>query len=137
MPILNDQLRKGWISRLFREARSDLYASYNIEKPFISANLILQSMKKLEKAIFLCLGEPNIIQEILLSEIICENVFYKTLFFIQKSINYWTDMILSFEIINTSVILAETELIFNFARIIINNFTDEVIPQHLMSFPVK
>ena len=123
--------------RLFREARSDLTASYDIGEPFISANLIIQSMKKLQKAMFFCLGDPDSIQELLLYRINSSDPFYELLFSLQTIINYWIQKILSFEIIKISEILLDAKNIFNLTKIFINNFVEDIIPPQMATFPEK
>lgn len=135
--LINSPLIKGWIIRLFREARADLSASYDIEEPYVSANLIIQSMKKLQKAIFYCLGEPESIQELLLYKATSSSLFYEILITLQNVINYWLQKILSFENFVLSEVLTDAKEIFNLTKIFITNFIGEKIPYQIETFPEK
>lgn len=135
--LINSPLIKGWIIRLFREARADLSASYDIEEPYVSANLIIQSMKKLQKAIFYCLGDPESIQELLLYKATSSSLFYEILITLQNVINYWLQKILSFENFVLSEVLTDAKEIFNLTKIFITNFIGEKIPYQIETFPEK
>ncbi len=134
---INDVFTKGWIIRLFREARADISASYEEEEPFIVAKLIIQSMKKMQKAIFFCVGEPDIIQELLLYRINFSNSFYELLFSIQNLIGYWIEKIISFEIIKLSEIMADAKNLFEFLNIFVKYFGINEIPSQLQIFPTE
>ena len=136
-PIISDLLIKGWIIRLFREARADLSASYEIEEPFISTSLIVQSMKKLQKVILFCLGEPDSIQELLMHRIKSANKFYELLFSVQDIINYWISKILTLENLVLSELILDARKIFEFAKIFIIVFIDKKIPYEIETFPEK
>ena len=120
-----------------REARSDLSASYNIEEPFISANFIIQSMKKFQKAIFFCLGDPDSIQELLLYGEISSDSFYELLLSLHEIINYWIQKVLSFEDFIISEMLSDAKNIFTLSKIFVKNFIDEKIPHQITTFPEK
>ncbi|MFX1295965.1 MAG: hypothetical protein ACFFD2_14085 [Promethearchaeota archaeon] len=137
MPVINDPIVRGWIIRLFREGRADLSASYDIEEPFISANIIIQSMKKLQKAIFFCLGDPESIQELVLYNMDSTNPLYELLSTLQKIIEYWIQNVLSFKDINITEILLDAKIFFTFTKIFITNFIEDKIPPKFNIFPEK
>ena len=117
MSNIFNPLKKGWIIRLFREARSDISASYDIEEPFISANLIIQSMKKMLKVLNFCLGDLENIEELLFFRINSSDQLYNLLFSFQNIINYWIQKNLSFEEIDLSEILLDAKYLYNFTMI--------------------
>jgi len=133
--IILDPLIQGWIIRFFREATADISASYHTEEPLLSANLVLQAMEKFQKAIHLCLGDPNDIQELLYYKINSSNPFYDLLFPIQKIIQYWLQKILYFEIFNIEELRTDAKRIFNIARIFVINFSGDKIPSQIEIYP--
>ncbi len=122
---------------MFREARADLSASFNIEEPFIVANLIVQSLKKLQKALFFCIGEPDSIQELLLYRFNYSNPISEVFYSFQSIINYWLQQVLSFEVFQLSGILLDAEFLFNFTKIFIQKFIGDAIPLNIVKFPEK
>lgn len=122
---------------MFREARADLSTSFNIEEPFIVANLIVQSLKKLQKAMFFCIGEPDSIQELLLYRFNYSNPISEVFYSFQSIINYWLQQVLSFEVFQLSGILLDAEFLFNFTKIFIQKFIGDVIPLNIVKFPEK
>lgn len=128
---------KGWIIRLLREARSDLSASHELEDPFIVSNMIIQSMKKLQKVIFFCLGAPDGIQEIVICLIKTQNILCQWLYSLQSVISYWAQKIISLEEINLPDILTDANNFFNLAILFFNNLVEEKSMITMNTFPKK
>jgi len=92
-------------------------------------------MEKLQKAMHLCLGDHNDIQELLYYKINVSNPLYNILFPIQKVIQYWLQKILYFEIFKLEELLMDAKQIFNIAKIFIINFIGDKIPAQSEAFP--
>ena len=92
-------------------------------------------MKKLQKSMLFCLGDPESIQELILYRIHSSFPLYELLYSLHKIIGYWIQKIISFEIIDTSEILSDARIFFNYTKLIIEKFIEDKIPSHFNSFP--
>ena len=94
-------------------------------------------MKKLQKALIFCLGDSDSIQELILYRIHSSSPLYELLSSLQNIIGYWIQKILSLEVINTSEILSDAKIFFDFTKAVIESFIEDKIPTHFNSFPEK
>jgi len=62
--VVMDNYRKGWALRYIREAEAELEAAH--ESPAMAPTLILESLRKAQAAIYYSLGEPKVIEGIVL-----------------------------------------------------------------------
>ncbi|RLI34951.1 hypothetical protein DRO55_05840 [Candidatus Bathyarchaeota archaeon] len=62
--VVMDNYRKGWALRYIREAEAELEAAH--KSPDMAPTLILESLRKAQAAIYYGLGEPKVIEGIVL-----------------------------------------------------------------------
>ena len=92
-------------------------------------------MDKLQKAIHLCLGDHNDLQELLSYQVNSSHPLYDLLFPIQKVIQYWLQKILYFEIFKIEELQMDAKQIFNISKIFIANFIGDKISAQIERFP--